>query len=133
MNKRTHETRSQVLAVLRCHRSPLCAYDVSGELRQVHPKIAPPTVCRALEVLAGRGLVHCIESLKTFMACQYDEFQHASVFAICNDCGVAEESFVPDLLEELFRVAVQAGFTPTRHAIELHGLCSSCGTGGIPA
>ncbi len=127
MTQRAHETQSQVLAVLRCHRSPLSAYDAIGELRPISPKIAPPTVCRALEVLAGRGLVHCIESLKASVACQYDECQHASAFVICDDCGTAEESFAPDLLEELFRVAEQSRFTLTRHVIEIHGLCPSRG------
>ncbi|MEM6448002.1 MAG: Fur family transcriptional regulator [Cyanobacteria bacterium J06642_2] len=133
MSKRSHKTQSQVLAVLRRHHDPLSAYDVIGELRQVNPKIAPPTVYRALEALAGQGLVHRLESLKAFVACQHDECQHASIFAICDDCGTVEESFAPDLIEELFRVAGRSGFTPTRHVIELHGLCSSCGTGGIPA
>ncbi|MGK7908525.1 MAG: Fur family transcriptional regulator [Synechococcus sp.] len=133
MSKRAHETQSQVLAVLRSHRGPLSAYDVIGELRQVNPKIAPPTVYRALEALSGRGLVHRLESLKAFIACQYDECQHKSIFAICDECGTVEESFAPDLFEELSHVAGQSGFTSTRHVIELHGLCSSCRTGDIPA
>ncbi|MEO1132569.1 MAG: transcriptional repressor, partial [Cyanobacteria bacterium J06639_1] len=61
MSKRSQKTQSQVLAVLRRHHDPLSAYDVIGELRQVNPKIAPPTVYRALEALAGRGLVHRLE------------------------------------------------------------------------
>ncbi|MGK7913433.1 MAG: Fur family transcriptional regulator [Synechococcus sp.] len=131
MGRRANTTQSKVLAVLRSHHAPLSAYDVIGELRQVSPKIAPPTVYRALEALAGRGLVHRLESLKAFIACQYDRRQHASIFAICNNCGAVEESLAPDLFEELSRVAGQSGFTSTRHVIELHGLCASCQTGDI--
>lgn len=131
MSKRAHETQSQVLAVLRSHRDPLSAYDVIGELRQVNPKIAPPTVYRALAALIDRGQVHRVESLNAFMACQCDRHQHASILAICDDCGTVEENFEPDLLDALSSVVAQSGFAPTRHVIELHGFCSSCGTGGI--
>ncbi len=133
MGKRSNETQSQVLEVLRCHRGPLSAYDVIGELRQVSPKIAPPTVYRALDALAGRGLVHRLESLKAFIACRYAERQHASIFAICDNCGAVEESPAPDLFKGLSRVAEQSGFTVTRHVVELHGLCALCGAGGTPA
>ncbi|MGK7913415.1 MAG: transcriptional repressor [Synechococcus sp.] len=130
MGRRANETQSEVLAVLRGHRGPLSAYDVIGELRQVSPKIAPPTVYRALEALAGRGLVHRLESLKAFIACKHNECQHASIFAICDECGTVEERFSPDLFEELSRIAGQSGFISTRHVIELHGLCASCGGTG---
>ncbi|MEO1076174.1 MAG: Fur family transcriptional regulator [Bacteroidota bacterium] len=132
MSRRSLKTQSQVLEVLRRHHDPLSAYDVIGELRQVNPKIAPPTVYRALEALAGRGLVHRLESLKAFIACRYDECKRASIFTICDTCGAVEESVAPDLIAGLFRVAGKSGFTPMRHIIELHGLCSSCG-GGVPA
>ena len=132
MNKRACKTQSQVLAVLRCHRGLLSVYDATGELRQVNPKIAPLTVYRALAALIGRVQVHRIEFLNAFIACQRNQHQHVSILSICDDWGTVEESLAPDLLKELSRVAGQSGFTPTRHAIKLHGLCSSCGTGDIP-
>lgn len=133
MSKRTNKTQSQVLKILRSHCYPLSAYDVLGELRQVNPKIAPPTVYRALEVLVGRGLVHRLESLKAFIACKYNECQHASIFAICNECGTVDESVAPDIFGELSHLAGQSGFTSTHQVVELHGLCSSCRTGDNPA
>lgn len=106
MSKRGEKTQSDVLAVLRRRGGPLSAYDVLGELRESHPRIAPPTIYRALAALTERGRVHRLESMNAFIACQCD--RHASV-------------------------AGKSGFQPARHVIEIHGLCASCGAGQAPA
>ena len=46
--------QAEVLVVLRRRRVPLSAYDVLGELREANPKIAPPTIYRALPALTAR-------------------------------------------------------------------------------
>ena len=133
MSKQGEKTQVEVLAVLRQHRGPLSAYEVLGQLNQNHPKLAPATIYRSLAALTKRGRVHRLESLNAFIACQCDSHQHASILSICDDCGTVEESVAPDLLKTLSSIAGQSGFAPTRHVIELHGLCASCGTGDIPA
>ena len=132
MSKRGEKMRAEVLAVLRRHRGPMSAYDVLGELRAAHPKIAPPTIYRALAVLMERGCVHRLESLSAYIACQCDRHQHAAVLSICDDCGAVEESVAPDLLKELSSIIGKSGFSPTRHVIEVHGQCSSCGGAQAP-
>ncbi|MEO0827547.1 MAG: hypothetical protein AAFY67_18235 [Cyanobacteria bacterium J06642_9] len=74
------------MAVLRCLLSACDAIDV---FRKIYTKLSPPTGCRRLDVLAKRGLVHRIESLKTFVTCQYEESQQAFNYAIYDDCGKA--------------------------------------------
>ena len=133
MTRQGQRIQKEVLAILRRHLIPRSAYDVLGELRQISPKIAPPTVYRALTALTQRGRVHRLESLNAFIACQCDQHQNASILSICDDCGTVEESVAPDLLEELSSIAGQSGFAPARHVIEVHGLCASCATGDIPA
>ncbi len=133
MGKRGERVQAEVLAVLRRRRGPLSAYDVMGELREVNPKIAPPTIYRALTALMERRLVHRIESLNAYIACQCDQHQHASIISICDDCGSVEESVVPDLLKELSGIIGKSGFAPRRHVIEVHGVCGSCGAGPMPA
>ena len=132
MTKRGEKMQAEVLAVLRQRRGPLSAYDVLEALRPIRPKIAPPTVYRALAALTGRGLVHRLESLNAFIACRCDHHQHASFFSICDDCGTVEERVAPTLLKELSSIAKQSGFAPKRHVIEVHGRCASCGTGDLP-
>ncbi len=133
MSKRGEKTQAEVLAILRRHRRPLSAYDVLGELRESNPKIAPTTIYRALSALTERGRVHRLESLNAFIACQGDRHHHAYILSICDDCGAVEESVAPDLLKALSSIAGRSGFAPTRHVIEVHGLCASCGFAQVPA
>lgn len=130
MSRRGEKIQAEVLAVLRRRRGPLSAYDVLGELRETHPKIAPPTIYRAMAALTERGHVHRLESLNAFIACQCDRHQQASVLSICDDCGNVEERVAPDLLEDLSSIAGKSGFAPMRHVIEIHGVCATCGAEG---
>jgi len=127
MATRGEKTQAAVLAVLQRHSGPLSAYEVLGALREVNPRVAPPTVYRALAALMERGRVHRLESVKAYIACQCDRHRHASILSICGDCGAVEESVAPDMLEELSSIAGKSGFAPMRHVIEVHGLCASCG------
>ena len=122
-----------VLAILRRCARPLSAYDVLDAMRESHPRIAPPTIYRALAALTERGQVHRLESMNAFIACQCDRHVQASILSICDDCGTVEESMAPDLLDELSSVAGKSGFQPARHVIEIHGRCASCGAGQVPA
>ena len=133
MGKRGEKMQADVLAVLRRRRGPLSAYDVLGELRDANPRIAPPTIYRALAALTERGRVHRLESMNAFIACQCDRHLHASILSICDDCGTVEESVAPDLLDAISSIAGKSGFRPARHVIEIHGLCASCGAGQAPA
>ncbi len=133
MGKRGEKMQAEVLAVLRRRRGPLSAYDVMGELREANPRIAPPTIYRALSALTKCGRVHRLESLNAFIACQCNQHEHAFILSICDDCGAVEESIAPDLLKEVSRIAAKSGFAPRRHVIEVHGVCGSCGAGPMPA
>ena len=133
MGKRGDQMQVDVLAILRRCARPLSAYDVLDAMRESHPRIAPLTIYRALAALRERGRVHRLESMNAFIACQCDRHAHASILSICDDCGTVEESVAPELLEDLSSVAGRSGFRPSRHVIEIHGLCASCGAGQVPA
>ena len=127
MGKRGEKMQAEVLAVLRRDRAAMSAYEVLGQLRLGELRLAPPTIYRALAALTERGEVHRLESLNAFIACQCDKHRHASILAICDDCGSVEENLSPDLLDELSGIAGKSGFAPTRHVIEIHGQCADCG------
>ncbi|MEM0946186.1 MAG: Fur family transcriptional regulator [Pseudomonadota bacterium] len=128
MGKRGEEHQSEVLMILRGADRPLSAYDVLAELRPSNPRIAPPTVYRALAALSDRGLIHRLESLNAFIACHCDDHQHA-VLSICDDCGSVEETEAPELLTNLESLAAKSGFKAARHVVEVHGVCSTCDDG----
>lgn len=116
-----------LLAVLRNRGGPMSAYEMLGYLREENPRLAPPTVYRALAALTDRGSVHRLESLNAFVACQRDRHDHASILSVCDDCGGVEENIIStELLKELSSIAGKSGFAPVRHVIEIHGQCASC-------
>ncbi|MEM7546485.1 MAG: Fur family transcriptional regulator [Pseudomonadota bacterium] len=131
MKRAKHKER--VLEILRERQGPMTAYEILGELRAVNPKAAPPTVYRALKSLTDSGCVHRIESLNAFLLCQGAGHEGPPVMSICSDCGRVDESAPEGLLQELSGLAAKTGFTPKRHVVEVHGLCSDCDERSSPA
>lgn len=126
MTTRGEEMQRQVLGLLRQSSTPLTAYDLLAALRETNPKIAPPTVYRALAALTGQGTVHRLESLNAYMACQCGSHTQESILSICSDCGSVAEQMAPDMQEMLSDLIRASGFQPARQVIEVHGTCGSC-------
>ncbi len=126
---KTKLTKNQalVLKVLSNASQPLGAYAILDKLRR-HGFKAPLTVYRALEQLAGQGLVHKIESLNSWTTCCGEHQANPPVFEICNDCGNVTEQFDRELVKSLNRMSERSGFIPGRSIIEIHGRCDDCGT-----
>ena len=70
MGKRGKEMQTAVLAILRASDRPYSAYELLESLNDIYPKIAPPTVYRALAALTQRGQIRRLESLNAFISCQ---------------------------------------------------------------
>ena len=104
----------------------MSAYKVLNELKVFNPKIAPPTVYRALNALAERGQVHRLESMNANVACRCAKHQHTPVLSVCEECGQVDESLAPQVMSALSDVTGQTGFTSTHQVIELYGRCISC-------
>ena len=126
---KTKLTKNQalVLKVLSNASQPLGAYAILDKLRR-HGFKAPLTVYRALEQLAGQGLVHKIESLNSWTTCCGEHQANPPVFEICNDCGNVTEQFDRELIKNLNSMSQRSGFIPDRSIIEIHGRCDDCGT-----
>ena len=126
---KTKLTKNQalVLNVLSNASQPLGAYAVLDKLRS-HGFKAPLTVYRALEQLAGQGLVHKIESLNSWTTCCGEHQANPPVFEICKDCGNVTEQFDRELVKSLNSMSERSGFIPDRSIIEIHGRCDDCGT-----
>ncbi len=125
---KTKLTKNQalVLKVLSNASQPLGAYAILDKLRR-HGFKAPLTVYRALEQLAGQGLVHKLESLNSWTTCCGEHQANPPVFEICNDCGNVTEQFDRELIKNLNSMSQRSGFIPDRSIIEIHGRCDDCG------
>ncbi|WP_368669747.1 transcriptional repressor [Roseibium sp. RKSG952] len=106
----------------------MTAYAILDSLRDKGFR-APLQVYRALDKLVEFGLVHRLESLNAFVACSHpvDCGSHtAAAFAICSNCGNAEEFAADQAVKSLSAWAEDAGFILSKTTIELRGTCSRC-------
>lgn len=106
---------------------PLSAYDIL-DLHHVRDKglKAPLTIYRALEKLQELGLVHRIESLNAFVACDRGPHAEPVGFMSCERCRKTVELPV-DQCEAVLRASARAsGFELDRITVEMSGRCTDC-------
>lgn len=127
MARETTKTQSEVLGVLTRRLKPMSAYEILNELRWRNAKLAPTTIYRALSALGEKGLVHRIESANAFISCKRRCRGGEAILSICAECGAVDEHAASDVLRELSAITETAGFSPSRHVIEVHGRCAACG------
>jgi Fur family zinc uptake transcriptional regulator len=126
-------TRNQTLVfdALTGAQGPLSAYTILDQLRDDGLR-APLQVYRALDKLVESGLVHRLESLNAFVACNHPAGETSAVshgtvaFAICDECGGVAEFAEQDVVKRLQGWARTEGFHAHSTVIELRGLCENC-------
>lgn len=126
-------TRNQSLVFDTLSRAdgPLSAYTILDQLRDEGFR-APLQVYRALDKLVAIGLVHRLESLNAFVACNHPHGPDAGethgtvAFAICESCDNVAEFTEQDVVERLRDWARAEGFEAHSTVIELRGLCEAC-------
>lgn len=116
-----------VLEALEQAAAPQSAYDLLGILGP-HGFRAPLQIYRALDRLIALGLVHKLESLSAFVACQHPsgEGRAATIFMICDACGTVAERISSSVSGDLDGLAAHDGFRVSHRAIELRGRCNRC-------
>ena len=123
--------RAQGLALERLREAgrPMTAYALLDALRPDIPRVAPPTVYRALARLTELGLVHRLETINAYVACDHDhgaESGEAVIFAICGDCGTVRELHDERVNRRMERLVSEQNFTPEAAIIEMRGTCGDC-------
>lgn len=126
MSGRGMQTQSDVLEVLRGADAPMSAYDILASLRAVNPRMAAPTIYRALSALSGAGRIHRIESLNAWAPCAVNGCRRTLLLSVCDACGAVAEGSSPELSAALEGLAKAAGFRASRHVLEAHGRCADC-------
>lgn len=113
--------REHVFSLVTHEQGPIKAYDLLGKLKPELGSPKPPTVYRALDFLAELGLVHRIEALNAYVACDHSSAGHVAEFFICEACKSLQERHANDHVE-----CVPEGFSIHRSVIEHYGLCKNC-------
>lgn len=113
--------RAHVFELIANHNAPIKAYDLLDKLKPELGSPKPPTVYRALDFLSGLGLVHRVEALNAYIACDHSQGGHTAEFFICEKCETLQERHANDHVD-----CVPQGFQIKRSVIEHYGLCENC-------
>lgn len=121
------KNQSLVLAQLRDAQAPQSAYNLLDQLREKGLR-APLQIYRALESLQASGLVHRLESLNAYMACNHASCSHhqTMAFVICEDCGIVTEMADESLSKSIERLGMASHFKLRTSIVELRGQCAHC-------
>ena len=118
-----------VMAALSRANGPLSAYRILDQLRSKGLR-APLQVYRALDKLVEYGMVHRLESINAFVACQHPDHEHERgtmvAFTICESCGEVTEIAHDGFDRQLHKLAGGAGFNVKKSTVELFGQCEAC-------
>ena len=125
-NARLTPNRRAVLEILLADHKPLGAYDIADRIRQRGRRTSPVQVYRSLELFQALGLVHRIESLNAYLACNAGRGRHGAQFLVCEDCGRVAETSDRHLEKGLHRLAREANFVLRAPVVEIKGLCPEC-------
>ena len=127
--------RAHVLELIISGGTAVKAYDLLDRLSPELGSPKPPTVYRALEFLSRHGLIHRVEALNAFIACDHMHahdhtdggdpcaapHRHLAAFFICEQCSRVSEHHAHNQ-----DTGKPEGFSIHRSVIEHYGTCAAC-------
>ena len=125
-NTQLTDLRRTVLGLVLQAERPLTAYQLLDRLRQTRQGAVPPTIYRALDFLVDNKLIHKVEKLGAFIACEAGHHDHAVQFLICRVCGQVREVEDGAVCRALDGAARAHGFRPGSSIVEIEGVCADC-------
>lgn len=124
--QRLTRPRRAVLAKLLSADRPLSAYELLERLRPEDGKSTAASVYRTLDFLMGLGIVHRLESTRSFVLCEHPDAPHWVQFLICRRCGQVVEAEDERVAAATERLGRRLGFALDQRIVELTGLCEDC-------
>lgn len=116
--------RRAVLEVLEKAKIPLSAYDIEERIPENIP-INIVTIYRVLEVFEKLKIAHRIHTKEGYVRCDFEEQEGCHSFAICSECGRADE-FLNESCEVEKTVPKNLPFKNLKHLAEMAGTCNYC-------
>jgi Fur family zinc uptake transcriptional regulator len=105
---------------------PVTAYELLDLVRPEDAAITPASIYRSLDFLVEVGLVHRLDSTRSFVACDHPDHPHAGQFLICRECGTVVETEDKRIARATVDLGQRHGFTLDRRTVELTGVCGAC-------
>ena len=121
----TRQRRAVLQRLLAANR-PVSAYELRDMLRPDDAAITPASVYRCLDFLVELGLVHRLETTRSFIACDHPDHPHSVQFLICRLCGTVVEAQDMRVTDAAERLGQRLGFALDHPTVELTGVCASC-------
>ncbi|HEV2147824.1 MAG TPA: Fur family transcriptional regulator [Longimicrobiaceae bacterium] len=110
----------------------LSVEEIEAQLRSRGERIGKATIYRTMEILVRSGLVEEHDFGEGFK--RYEHLfgqQPVHEHLICTHCARVTEFERPEIGRIEEEVARQHGFLPTRHRLEIYGLCADCQAQGV--
>jgi len=120
--------REAILRICLNYAKPLDVNFVAGKMAQ---KAHLATIYRTLETFVKIGIIERIDFQEGKFRYEYKSVHHHH--AICNSCGKVEDVSDEGIVKIEQKIMAKTGFFPTKHILELFGICSQCQTKGIYA
>lgn len=120
--------RRAVLGKLLEGKRPLSAYELRDRLQPEDASVTPASVYRCLDFLVEHGLVHRLETTRSFIACDHPDHPHAVQFLICRQCGTVVEAEDKRMAAAAESLGHRLGFALDQRTVELTGICATCKT-----
>ncbi|MDO5681116.1 MAG: Fur family transcriptional regulator [Pelistega sp.] len=118
--------RAQVLELMLKSGRSLKAYELLEQMQVVHPNSKPATIYRALDFLAEQGLIHRLDAINGWTACQHIHSHHHDLLIVCTVCGMFKELSAPHISQELRELLATVGFSPNAPETEIRATCDTC-------
>ena len=110
----------------------LSVEDIERRLREDEERIGKATIYRALDLLVKSKLVEEHDFGEGFKRYEHRlSRQPVHEHLICLECGKVTEFRSEEVERVESRVASEHGFAPTRHRLEIYGLCRDCRSAGV--
>jgi Fur family zinc uptake transcriptional regulator len=124
--RRFTQQRRALLEKLLVASRPVTAYELLDLVRPDDAAITSASIYRSLDFLVDMGLVHRLDSTRSFVACDHPDHPHAGHFLICRECGTVVEAEDKRIAQATEDLGERHGFTLDHRTVELTGVCGAC-------
>lgn len=126
--RRFTQQRRTLLDRLLAAGRPVTAYELLDLVRPHDAAITSASIYRSLDFLIEMGLVHRLDSTRSFVACGHPDHPHAGHFLICRECGTVVEADDKRIAQATEDLGERHGFRLDHRTVELTGVCGTCRT-----
>lgn len=124
--------REAVAEVVFSSEEHLSVDDIEQRLRDQDERLGKATIYRTLDLLVRSKLVEEHDFGEGFKRYEHRlSSQPVHQHLVCLECGDVIEFQSDDVPKIEAEVTARHGFRPTRHRLEIYGLCQSCHEAGV--